>query len=124
MARTSAPRDAKKRLKARPMPPIPPTIATFIPLRSKLRASTRRQTKFLSRLVNITVLLSLPPQQGGFRQSRQPDGDLRLGEAACCNDLKRKNHSHVELTNGRRLAAIRCAPARSPTCLVSSDRHP
>src|SRR5262249_11804741 len=77
----------------------PPTIATFIPLRSKLRASTRRQTKFLSRLVNITVLLSLPPQQGGFRQSRQPDGDLRLGEAACCNDLKRKNHSHVELTN-------------------------
>src|SRR5690349_694867 len=58
MARTAAPRDTRKRLKARPMPPVPPTIATLIPLRSRLRASTRRQTKFLSRLA-ITVLLSL-----------------------------------------------------------------
>ena len=36
----------------------------------------------------------------------------------------RSLHSYLELTTGRRLVAMRCAPARSPTCPGSCDRHP
>jgi hypothetical protein len=46
-----------KRLKARLMPPVPPTIATLIPLRSRRAASTRCHTKFLFRFMAIRELL-------------------------------------------------------------------
>src|SRR5262249_26457926 len=51
-----------KRLKARPMPPVPPTMATFSPLRSRLAASMRRHVKLLSRFIESESLSRpLPP---------------------------------------------------------------
>ena len=54
---TLAPRDARKRLKARPRPPVPPTTATFIPFRSRLEGSTRCHVKLLSRFMTLRAFL-------------------------------------------------------------------
>src|SRR4051812_45068784 len=54
---TLAPRDARKRLSARPMPPVPPTIATFVPVRSRRDGSTRCHVTLLSLFMTITAPL-------------------------------------------------------------------
>jgi hypothetical protein len=47
---------------------------------------------------------------------------------ACCGAQAqrpfRSPHSYLVLTTGRPVGALRCAPARSPTCRDSCDRHP
>src|SRR5438874_2418920 len=55
---TFAPRDAKKRLSARPRPPVPPTTAIFAPLRSRLEGSTRCHARLLSLVMVFLSLLA------------------------------------------------------------------
>jgi hypothetical protein len=47
---------------------------------------------------------------------------------ACCEAQAQRPfcspHSYLVLTTGRPVGALRCAPARSPTCPDSCDRHP